>query len=197
MAPGTSPFDPGPTFFARCRARIHSPVYRSGRTPIRGSAPEQSAAYNGFDLTADSLHVGHLIPIHDAALASADRHKPIVLMGGGTSRIGDPSFRDTTRPLLDDAQIEKNLSGIQRVFERFLQIVRWSRMPSRFEQRRMAGPHRLTSIFYVTLGGISLSTACSPSTPSFSGSRASSRCRCWSQLHGHPGLRLPRPRTHP
>jgi tyrosyl-tRNA synthetase len=78
------------------------------------------AAYNGFDLTADSLHVGHLIPIMMLRWFQRTGHKPIVLMGGGTTRIGDPSFRDTTRPLLDDEQIEKNLRGIQRVFERFL-----------------------------------------------------------------------------
>jgi tyrosyl-tRNA synthetase len=79
-------------------------------------------AYNGFDLTADSLHVGHLIPIMMLRWFQRTGHKPIVLMGGGTSRIGDPSFRDTTRPLLDDSQIEKNLGGILRVFERFLRF---------------------------------------------------------------------------
>ena len=77
-------------------------------------------AYNGFDLTADSLHVGHLIPIMMLRWLQKTGHKPIVLMGGGTTRIGDPSFRDTTRPLLDDAQINANLNGIRRVFERFL-----------------------------------------------------------------------------
>jgi tyrosyl-tRNA synthetase len=80
------------------------------------------AAYNGFDLTADSLHVGNLIPIMMLRWFQRTGHKPIVLMGGATTRIGDPSFRDTTRPLLDDAQIEKNLGGIQRVFERFLRF---------------------------------------------------------------------------
>src|SRR5262245_10757097 len=79
-------------------------------------------AYNGFDLTADSLHVGNLIPIMMLRWFQRTGHKPIVLMGGATSRIGDPSFRDTTRPLLDDTRIEKNLSGIQRVFERFLRF---------------------------------------------------------------------------
>lgn len=78
------------------------------------------AAYNGFDLTADSLHVGHLIPIMMLRWLQKTGHKPIVLMGGGTTRIGDPSFRDTSRPLLDDAQIQANLSGIRRLFDRFL-----------------------------------------------------------------------------
>jgi len=83
---------------------------------------ETVVAYNGFDLTANSLHVGNLIPIMMLRWFQRTGHKPIVLMGGGTSRIGDPSFRDATRPLLDDAQIEKNLSGIQRVFQRFLRF---------------------------------------------------------------------------
>lgn len=77
-------------------------------------------AYNGFDLTADSLHVGHLIPIMMLRWLQKTGHKPIVLMGGGTTRIGDPSFRDTTRPVLDSQQIEQNLRGIMRVFENFL-----------------------------------------------------------------------------
>jgi tyrosyl-tRNA synthetase len=78
------------------------------------------AAYNGFDLTADSLHVGHLIPIMMLRWLQRSGHKPIVLMGGGTTRIGDPSFRDTSRPLLAHEQIERNLASVQRVFERFL-----------------------------------------------------------------------------
>lgn len=77
-------------------------------------------AYNGFDLTADSLHVGHLIPIMMLRWLQKSGHKPIVLMGGGTTRIGDPSFRDASRPFLDDGQIRTNLAGIRRVFDRFL-----------------------------------------------------------------------------
>jgi tyrosyl-tRNA synthetase len=79
-----------------------------------------AVAYNGFDLTADSLHVGHLIPIMMLRWLQRCGHRPIVLLGGGTTRIGDPSFRDTGRPLLDDAQIALNRQGIQRVFERYL-----------------------------------------------------------------------------
>lgn len=77
-------------------------------------------AYNGFDLTADSLHVGHLIPIMMLRWLQKSGHKPLVLMGGGTTRIGDPSFRDTSRPLLDDAQIAGNLAGIRQAFDRYL-----------------------------------------------------------------------------
>ncbi|MBY2936369.1 tyrosine--tRNA ligase [Rhizobium leguminosarum] len=77
-------------------------------------------AYNGFDLTADSLHVGHLIPIMMLRWFQKTGNKPIALLGGATSRLGDPSFRDTSRPLLSQEQITKNLIGIRRVFERFL-----------------------------------------------------------------------------
>ncbi|WSH63306.1 tyrosine--tRNA ligase [Rhizobium ruizarguesonis] len=77
-------------------------------------------AYNGFDLTADSLHVGHLIPIMMLRWFQKTGNKPIALLGGATSRLGDPSFRDTSRPFLSQEQIMKNLIGIRRVFERFL-----------------------------------------------------------------------------
>jgi tyrosyl-tRNA synthetase len=77
-------------------------------------------AYNGFDLTADSLHVGHLIPIMMLRWLQRFGHKPIVLMGGGTTRIGDPSFRDHSRPILEAEQIAHNLAGVRRVFGKLL-----------------------------------------------------------------------------
>ncbi|MDE1150634.1 MAG: tyrosine--tRNA ligase [Azospirillaceae bacterium] len=77
-------------------------------------------AYIGFDATADSLHVGHLLPIMTLRRLQQAGHKPIVLIGGGTTRIGDPSFRATERPLLTDDQIAANIRGIRRAFERFL-----------------------------------------------------------------------------
>lgn len=77
-------------------------------------------AYNGFDLTADSLHVGHLIPIMMLRWFQKTGNRPIALMGGATTRLGDPSFRDTSRPLLSQEQIARNLAGIRRIFERFL-----------------------------------------------------------------------------
>ncbi|WP_132651688.1 tyrosine--tRNA ligase [Rhizobium sp. BK418] len=76
--------------------------------------------YNGFDLTADSLHVGHLIPIMMLRWFQKTGNRPIALMGGATTRLGDPSFRDTSRPLLNEEQIAGNLAGIRRIFERFL-----------------------------------------------------------------------------
>jgi tyrosyl-tRNA synthetase len=79
-------------------------------------------AYVGFDCTADSLHVGHLLPIMLLRLLQKTGHKPVALLGGGTTRIGDPSFRDTQRPLLTDEQIETNKVGIRRTFASFLRF---------------------------------------------------------------------------
>jgi tyrosyl-tRNA synthetase len=78
------------------------------------------AAYIGFDATADSLHVGSLVSIMLLRLLQRTGHKPIVLMGGGTTRIGDPSFRDESRKLLDDEEIARNIAGIRKVFAQFL-----------------------------------------------------------------------------
>jgi len=77
-------------------------------------------AYDGFDCTADSLHVGSLVGIMLLRLFQRCGHKPIVLMGGGTSRIGDPSGKDEARRLLDDAEIARNMTGIRKVFAKFL-----------------------------------------------------------------------------
>ena len=77
-------------------------------------------AYVGYDCTADSLHVGSLLSIMLLRLLQKNGHKPIVLMGGGTTRIGDPSFRDAARPLLDDAEIARNMAGIRKVFTKFI-----------------------------------------------------------------------------
>ena len=78
------------------------------------------AGYAGFDLTADSLHVGHMIPIMLLRLFQKHGHKPVALMGGGTTRIGDPSFREEARQLLSDEQIGKNLIGIRKNLEAFI-----------------------------------------------------------------------------
>jgi len=76
--------------------------------------------YIGFDCTAPSLHAGSLVQIMMLRALQQAGHRPIVVIGGGTTRIGDPSFRDSARPLLDDAQIEKNKDGIRKVFSKFL-----------------------------------------------------------------------------
>ncbi|MGI4851270.1 MAG: tyrosine--tRNA ligase [Janthinobacterium lividum] len=76
--------------------------------------------YLGFDATAKSLHVGNLVQIMRLRLLQRTGHKPIVLMGGGTSRVGDPSGRDETRKVLTDAQIDENLISIKKIFARYL-----------------------------------------------------------------------------
>src|ERR1700760_4769935 len=79
-------------------------------------------AYIGFDCTADSLHVGSLVQIMILRLLQRHGHRPVVLMGGGTTRIGDPSGKDETRQLLSDEQIAANMAGIRRCFEPFLRF---------------------------------------------------------------------------
>ena len=78
------------------------------------------SAYIGFDCTADSLHVGSLIQIMMLRLLQRTGHKPIVLMGGGTTKVGDPSGKDEARPLLSDQDIEQNKQGIKKIFEKYL-----------------------------------------------------------------------------
>jgi tyrosyl-tRNA synthetase len=80
------------------------------------------AGYIGFDATANSLHVGSLVQIMLLRLLQRTGNKPVTLMGGGTSRIGDPSFRDEARQMLTDAQIAENLAGIRRCFDPFIRF---------------------------------------------------------------------------
>jgi tyrosyl-tRNA synthetase len=80
------------------------------------------SAYIGFDCTADSLHVGSLVQIMMLRLLQKYGHKPVVLMGGGTTRIGDPSGKDESRQMLTDAAIAANMAGIRRVFAPFLRF---------------------------------------------------------------------------
>ena len=77
-------------------------------------------AYIGYDATAKSLHVGHLLNIMVLRRLQEAGHKPITLMGGGTTKVGDPSFRAEERPLLSTEQINANISGMQSVFARYL-----------------------------------------------------------------------------
>jgi tyrosyl-tRNA synthetase len=80
----------------------------------------QVSAYIGFDCTADSLHVGSLVPIMLLRLLQKHGHRPLPLMGGGTTKIGDPSGKDEARQLLTDETIAANMAGIARVFAAFL-----------------------------------------------------------------------------
>ncbi|MGH6889489.1 MAG: tyrosine--tRNA ligase [Rhizomicrobium sp.] len=77
-------------------------------------------AYIGFDCTAPSLHVGNLVQIMTLRRLQQAGHKPIVLMGGGTTKVGDPSGKEETRQLLTQQQIDANKDSIRRTFERFL-----------------------------------------------------------------------------
>jgi len=79
-------------------------------------------AYIGFDCTAASLHVGSLLPIMLLYWLQQTGHRPIALMGGGTTRVGDPSGKDESRRLLTDEAIDENLKGIRAVFDKFLKF---------------------------------------------------------------------------
>ncbi|WP_103333789.1 tyrosine--tRNA ligase [Pseudotabrizicola formosa] len=85
-------------------------AFRSGVVP----------AYIGYDATAASLHVGHLLNIMVLRWLQKCGHKPITLMGGGTTKVGDPSFRAEERPLLTPEKIDENIAGMQQVFARYL-----------------------------------------------------------------------------
>jgi tyrosyl-tRNA synthetase len=77
-------------------------------------------AYIGYDATAQSLHVGHLLNIMMLRWLQKTGHRPITLMGGGTTKVGDPSFRSDERPLLGPEQIDANIAGMQKVFAKYL-----------------------------------------------------------------------------
>ena len=84
------------------------------------AATSSIPTYIGFDCTADSLHVGSLVQIMMLRILQKCGHKPIVLMGGGTTKIGDPSGKDSARPLMSEQDIETNKNGIKKVFEKYL-----------------------------------------------------------------------------
>ena len=81
---------------------------------------EKIRAYIGFDCTAESLHVGSLLQIMCLKLLQKHGHQPIVLLGGGTTRIGDPSGKDKTRTILSEEEIEKNINNIEKILKNFL-----------------------------------------------------------------------------
>ncbi|HYL32860.1 MAG TPA: tyrosine--tRNA ligase [Stellaceae bacterium] len=102
------------------RGFIHQITDRTGLDALLAGGPV--ASYIGFDCTADSLHVGSLLQIMLLRLWQKTGNKPIVLMGGGTTKVGDPSGKDETRRMLSEAEIAANMAGIRRVFERFLKF---------------------------------------------------------------------------
>jgi tyrosyl-tRNA synthetase len=81
---------------------------------------DKISGYIGFDCTAESLHVGSLLQIMCLRLLQKNGHRPIVLLGGGTTRIGDPSGKDKTRKILTEDEIEKNITNIQNTLKQFL-----------------------------------------------------------------------------
>ena len=83
---------------------------------VKGVVP----AYIGYDATASSLHVGHLMNIMVLRWLQKTGHKPITLMGGGTTKVGDPSFRSEERPLLTPEKIDENIAGLKKVFGKYL-----------------------------------------------------------------------------
>ena len=83
---------------------------------------EKINGYIGFDCTAESLHVGSLLQIMCLRLLQKHGHRPIVLLGGGTTRIGDPSGKDKTRTILSEEEIEKNIKNIEKILKKFLDI---------------------------------------------------------------------------
>lgn len=108
-------------------------------------------AYAGFDATADSLHVGHLLPLMALRWLEKCGHEPIVLLGGGTSEVGDPSLRKDSRPLLEQHQIAANISGmsqsIEQLFDfddnavRLLNNAEWLKEFQFLDFLREFGPH--------------------------------------------------------
>ena len=83
---------------------------------------EKINGYIGFDCTAESLHVGSLLQIMCLRLLQKHGHRPIVLLGGGTTRIGDPSGKDKTRTILSEEEIEKNINNIEKILKNFLDV---------------------------------------------------------------------------
>ncbi|MEZ5886296.1 MAG: tyrosine--tRNA ligase [Paracoccaceae bacterium] len=83
---------------------------------VKGIVP----TYIGYDATAQSLHVGHLLNVMMLRWLQRTGHKPITLMGGGTTKVGDPSFRSEERPLLGPEQIDANITGMKQVFAKYL-----------------------------------------------------------------------------
>jgi tyrosyl-tRNA synthetase len=100
------------------RGYIHQLTGAEGLDAL--ASKEIVTGYIGFDATAPSLHVGSLVQIMILRRMQQAGHKPIVLMGGGTTKVGDPTGKDESRKLLTDAEIDANIAGIRRVFERFL-----------------------------------------------------------------------------
>ncbi len=108
------------SFLAAVEARgyVHQCTDRDALDARLAAGP--MIAYVGYDCTGDSLHIGHLVSIMMLRLWQKTGNKPIVLMGGGTTKVGDPSGKDEQRRLLSDEEIAANMASIRRIFDRFL-----------------------------------------------------------------------------
>jgi tyrosyl-tRNA synthetase len=102
------------------RGFIHQATDLDGIDALAAASP--LVAYVGFDCTADSLHVGNLVSIMVLRWVQRTGHRPIALIGTGTTKVGDPSGKDETRQLLDDAMLAVNRAGVRRSLEGFLQF---------------------------------------------------------------------------
>jgi len=102
------------------RGFVHQTTDRDGLARAFASGPV--TGYLGFDATADSLHVGHLQGLMLMRWLQRAGHPILLLIGGATTRIGDPSFRDSSRPVLTDGQIALNMAGIAKAFHRYLEV---------------------------------------------------------------------------
>ena len=100
------------------RGFVHQCTDLEGLDALAGAGT--IVAYIGFDCTAPSLHVGSLLPIMTLRALQRSGHKPIVLMGGGTTKVGDPSGRDESRRIMSEGDIARNKAGIGRAFARYL-----------------------------------------------------------------------------
>ena len=105
---------------AQARGFVHQCTDLPALSDALDAAPV--SLYVGYDCTADSLHVGNLLSIMLMRLAQRHGHRPVVLMGGGTTRIGDPSGKDESRQMLTDAAIAANMAGIRRNFAPYLRF---------------------------------------------------------------------------
>ena len=124
---------------------------------------ETITGYIGFDCTAPSLHVGNLLGIMMLRKLQQAGHRPIVLIGGGTTKVGDPSGKDEARKLLTDAEIAANIGGIESVFGKFVSFGKATTMRSS-STTPTGSTNSTTSISCATMAGISASTACCPTT---------------------------------
>ena len=102
----------------KTRGFVHQQTDETGLGRVIDAGP--LTAYIGFDATADSLHVGSLVQIMMLRWLQKTGNRPVVLLGGGTTKIGDPSGKDESRQFLTDEKIAANVAGIRRVFDRFL-----------------------------------------------------------------------------